>query len=76
MQNFLDQLTIYTLDNFISRSELARRSELSPATITRMFNKNIFRNTTARKILKGLDMSMSELLCYRTPTIRPTRQRR
>ncbi|MDR2354437.1 MAG: helix-turn-helix transcriptional regulator [Deltaproteobacteria bacterium] len=51
-------------DNFLNRSDFAKYTKLSPSTVTRFFNGKFCSPTTVRKILRGLNMSMSEILTY------------
>jgi DNA-binding Xre family transcriptional regulator len=64
MDMFVFNLHLILFDRLISRSELARISGLSPSTITRILNNNVCTQVSSFKILKGLQMTMSEVLLY------------
>ncbi|MDR2199629.1 MAG: helix-turn-helix transcriptional regulator [Deltaproteobacteria bacterium] len=69
-------LDLIMFERLITRSELARLSEVSPPTITRMFCNKRCTVVTARKILKGLKMRMNEVLEFKPDSGKSKRRQR
>ncbi|MDR2339017.1 MAG: helix-turn-helix domain-containing protein [Deltaproteobacteria bacterium] len=68
MEKFICNLNILLFDRMLSRCELAKLAKVSPTTITRALNYGEISETTAKKIIRGLRMSMADIMKYRSAT--------
>jgi predicted transcriptional regulator len=64
---FVQQLSKILFYKTMSFTDLGRKCNLAPSTISRMYKHKDFTPETSKKILKGLGMSMDEVLKFTLP---------